>query len=211
MAYPQETCIINKFMNNIDDDSKNNRYFYDFNHKNIGFILVVVLVLSVFLTVQGRLFKSASTIGFTLGQEHSVFSTTPATNEVASSQQQSEVLGASTLSPDIESQMASLSIIKSTEDTIDAGQSYAKQVIVVEGADKNNFSKMANDLIAIAVPPSLADYQRMIITRAQLQSQLASVTADDQAQVLQSEISAISQQILDAQNNFAPQGINLPS
>ena len=200
-------------MNITDNNSKNNRYFYDFNHKNIGFILVVVVVLSVFLAVQGRLFKSASTIGFTLGQEHSVFSTAPATNnEVADSGQQSaEVLGASTLSPDIESQMATLSIIKGTDDTVDAGQTYTKQVMVVEGADKSNFSKMANDLIAIAVPPSLAEYQRMIIIRAQLQSQLASATTSDQSQGLQGEISAIGQKILDTQSSLAPQGINLPS
>ena len=169
-------------MNNIGNNSKNGRYFYDFNHKNIAFIVGTVLVLSVFLLVQGRLFKSASTIGLTLGQEHSVFSTTPDTNEVADANQQSAVLGASTLSPDIESQMSSLSIVTGNADTVGAGQTYAQQVTVVESADKTNPSKLSNDLISIAVPASLADYQRMVIVRAQLQSQLLSATASDQIQ-----------------------------
>jgi hypothetical protein len=198
-------------MNNIDNNSKNGRYFYDFNHKNIAFIVGTLLVLSVFLLVQGRLFKSASTIGLTLGQEHSVFSTASNTKEVADAGQQSAVLGASTLSPDIESQMSSLAIVKDSLDTVSAGQAYAQQVIVVENADKSNPSKLANDLISIAVPASLADYQRMVIVRAQLQSQLLFATASDQTQNLQDEISAISQQIIDAQSNFAPQGINLPA
>lgn len=190
----------------------NFKKYSDFNHKNIALILGTVLVLGLFLLIQGGAYKSASTLKLTLGKENSVFASgAPATQVASNNASNSAVLGASTLSPALESQISALPVTKSSRDTVSAGQAYAAQVSVVESADSSNSSKLASDLLAIAVPPSLADYQRLIIVRAELQAQLAASTSSGQQQVLQTSISAVNQQITQEQGNFSGQGIDLPS
>lgn len=185
--------------------------FHDFNHKNFALIGGVFALLLVFAVVQGVQFRGAHTLVWTLGHEVSVFAPAPsASQQVASTGSQPAVLGASTLDANTEAQLASLPITVGSADTVAAGTTYASQVSVVLQADATNPAKAAQDLTALAVPPSLARYQRLAILRADLQAELATDSAANQQQ-LQATISAISSEIGSIQSTFAAQGVNLPS
>ncbi len=186
--------------------SENQRKFHDFNHKNIGLIAAVFGVLVVFMAVQGTLFASVSDLGFTLGKFHSVFAPNPAQSNVNSN---GAVLGASTLSPDIEARLSALPVQYAYQDTTDAAATYIQQVQVVESVDQD-YAKLSQDLLAIAVPPTLARYQQLIVLRAQLNAESHAASSDQQV-AIQANISVVNQQIQQLQSSFAMQGVVLPS
>jgi len=189
------------------EDYQKPKHFYDFNHKNIALIVGVFVVLCVSLALQGNVFGSVSKLGFTLGKYNSVFATT-SSNQLATNQN-GAVLGASTLSPSIEKQMATLPVKLAYADTVGAAQTYVQQVKIIEQADTDQ-AKLASDLLIIAVPPSLENYQRLIVTKAQLNAQLASTTSSTQQQSITANISVINQQISTIQTTFSSQGVQLP-
>jgi hypothetical protein len=192
-----------------DLQAQKQKHFYDFNHKNIALIGGVFVVLCVSLALQGSVFNSVSKLGFTLGAYHSVFATPPSSNGNVALAEGGAVLGASTLSLDVEKQMAALPIKFAYNDTVGAAQIYAQQVTVVTKTDIDQ-SKLAKDLLVIAVPPSLENYQRLIVTKAQLNAQLQSATTSDQQQAINANISVINAQISQVQSNFSSQGLQLP-
>lgn len=180
--------------------------FHDFNHKNVALICAVFVVLLIFMVAQGTLFSSVTKLGFTLGKYYSVF----ATSTVNTATKAGAVLGASTLSADVESRISALPITYAYKDTIDEAETYAEQVQAVESADRNDSVKLSQDLLEIAVPPTLDRYQRLIVIRAQLQAELAVASSDEQTQI-QANVNAVTQQITQLQSSFASQGVTLPS
>jgi hypothetical protein len=183
--------------------SAGQKKFHDFNHKNMALIGAVFVVLAVFMITQGTLFSSVSKLGFSLGKYVSVFASGPSSSQGA-------VLGASTLSPDIESQMNAVPITIAYQDTVGSAQTYIAQVQAVTTADSGNPDKLAQDLLPIAVPQTLQEYQQLIVVRAQLQAQLQAASADQQLQI-QANVNAITQAIQAIQSNFVSQNVNLPS
>jgi hypothetical protein len=177
--------------------------FHDFNHKNIALIGAVFAVLAIFMVAQGNVFSPVTKLGFTLGKYTSVFATAPAASKGA-------VLGASTLSPDVESQLSGVPITDTYQDTVGAANIYAAQVQTVVSADSGNPAKLAQDLTPIAVPKTLEEYQRLIVVRAEYQAQLSAANVNQQAQI-QANITAISQQVQTQVSNMASQGVTLPS